>query len=366
MNNRAKHSPVAKAILTVFVTALALIFVVHLIRAHAQTNKHDAALAYKLADGPYATETIDQTLHDAKRNKDLPIRIVVPKSGGPFPVIVFSHGAGGSGQNYFGLTGFWASHGYVVIQPTHNDSVALRREQGEPLPSGPRELVEEYLFNYQDWIDRVRDVTLVMDSLVELEKRLPELKGKLDQKRIGVGGHSYGAFTTQMIGGVTLDIPGQPKAQSFGDARPLALLLLSPQGKSANGLTENSWKTMTRPMMTMSGSNDSGVMGQLANWRRDPFTYSPAGDKYLVWIEGAFHMSFTGALAQPQTASGPRGMLFSRMGQGTDQKAVFDYVKVASIAFWDAYLKGEPKAKTYLTSDTLVKYSNQTVSVDRK
>jgi predicted dienelactone hydrolase len=75
-----------------------------LIRTRAQTTKLrlDQA-AYKLADGPYTVETVDQTIHDAKRNKDLPIRILIPRSGGPFPVIVFSHGAGGSGQNYFPL-----------------------------------------------------------------------------------------------------------------------------------------------------------------------------------------------------------------------------------------------------------------------
>src|SRR5262252_4243814 len=122
----------AKPLLAIVITLLALGFVLHLVRAHAQTAKRDPALAYKLADGPFTVETIDHTLHDAKRNKDLPIRIVVPKTGGPFPVIVFSHGAGGSGQNYFPLTHHWVTHGYVVIQPTHNDSIALRREEGEP------------------------------------------------------------------------------------------------------------------------------------------------------------------------------------------------------------------------------------------
>lgn len=335
-------------------------------RTRSQTAKPDAALAYKLADGSFAVETIDTTIHDAQRNKDLPIRILVPKSGSRFPLIVFSHGAGGSGKNYFDLTGFWASHGYVVIQPTHHDSLSLRREKGEPLPANARELVEEYRFNYSDWVNRVRDLTLVMDSLDKLEKRLPQLNGKIDRTRIGVGGHSYGAFTTQMIGGVTLDIPGQPKAQSFSDPRPRALMLLSPQGKSQNGLTESSWRTLTRPTMSMSGSNDSGVMGQLANWRKDPFNYAPPSDKYLVWIEGAFHMSFTGVLAHPQTAQGPRRAVVSRLAQGTDQKAVFDYVKVASIAFWDAYLKDDVKAKSYLKSDALGRYSNQKVSVDRK
>src|ERR1051325_7963753 len=155
--------------LTFLITAFVLVFVAHLILARSQTKKRDDSLAYKLASGPYTVETIDTSIHDAKRNKDLPIRILTPKSGGPFPVIVFSHGAGGSGKNYFGLTGFWASHGYAVIQPTHSDSLSLRRENGEPMPAGPRELVEEYRFNYDDWINRVRDIDLVTDSLNELE-----------------------------------------------------------------------------------------------------------------------------------------------------------------------------------------------------
>ena len=133
-----------------------------------------------------------------------------------------------------------------------------------------------------------------------------------------------------------------------------------------NGLTESSWKNVTRPMMAMSGNKDAGVMGQLANWRKDPFTYSPPPDKYLVWIDDAFHMSFTGVLAEPQTAQGLRRALISRLAESTDQKAVFDYVKVASIAFWDAYLKDDAEAKGYLKSDTLVRYSNKSVSVDRK
>src|SRR5437763_248790 len=152
-------------IVGLFVAAFISICVVaFLIRTRAQTKAPPAQAAYKLADGPYVVETIDQTIHDAKRNKDLRVRFLIPKSGGPFPVIVFSHGAGGSGQNYFPLTGFWVTHGYVVIQPTHNDSIALRRETGERIPSGPRELIDEYRFNSDDWGNRARDISLVIDS----------------------------------------------------------------------------------------------------------------------------------------------------------------------------------------------------------
>src|SRR5260370_42486567 len=113
------------------------------IRIRAQTKSTSDQEAYKLADGSYAVETIDQTLHDPKRDKDLRVRVLFPKANGPFPVIVFSHGAGGSGQNYFPLTAIWAALGYVVIQPTHDDSIALRRETSQHLPSGPRGLIDE-------------------------------------------------------------------------------------------------------------------------------------------------------------------------------------------------------------------------------
>ena len=337
-NTRFRNLP-----LVVVTAALILNGVQILIRTRAETaqrsNIRSDQNAYKLADGPHAVETVDQTIHDPRRNKDLPVRILIPNSAGPFPVIVFSHGAGGSGKNYFALTAFWASHGYVVIQPTHNDSIALRREKGEQAPVNPRELIDEYRFNSDDWGNRARAVSLVIDSLSDLEKRLPQLKGKIDKKRIGVGGHSYGAFTTQMIGGALVDLPNGAKAQSFRDDRPRALMLLSGQGKNQNGLTETSWKTMNRPMMSMTGTYDNGASGQIAAWRKDPFTYSPPGDKYHVFINDAFHMSFTGALAQAEAPRNARQRFNSRLAERTDQKAVFDYVKIASIAFLGCLLE---------------------------
>jgi len=158
---------------------------------------------------------------------------------------------------------------------------------------------------------------------------------------------------------------GAPDRIEVRDDRPRALLLLSPQGKTQNGLTEDSWKKMTRPMMVMTGSNDRGLMGQPVSWRTEPFTYSPAGDKYLVFIDGAFHMSFTGMLTQPNNRLNNRPLL-ARMIAQTDQQAIFDYVKIGSLAFWDAYLKDDAKAKSYLKSDSLAQYSNKAIKLDRK
>ena len=104
----------------------------------------------------------------------------------------------------------------------------------------------------------------------------------------------------------------------------------------------------------------------MASWREDPFTYSPPGDKYLVFIDGAFHMSFTGALAQADNSQLARRPIVARLVGRTDQKAVFDYVKIASIAFWDAYLKTDANAKAYLKSNSLIDYSRNSVKIARK
>ncbi len=52
----------------------------------------------------------------------LEVRVSAPAAGTNLPVVVFSHGNGWNLDGYSPLTAFWASHGFVVIQPTHLDS----------------------------------------------------------------------------------------------------------------------------------------------------------------------------------------------------------------------------------------------------
>jgi hypothetical protein len=56
--------------------------------------------------------------------------------------------------------------------------------------------------------------------------------------------------------------------------------------------------------------------------------------------------------------------MMAKLAERTNQKQV--YVKIASIAFWDAYLKSDTKAKSYLNSDGLILYSDRTLNIDRK
>ncbi len=308
--------------------------------------------AYKLIDGPYEVEEVAQLLlRDAPRGKNLPVRITYPSGDGPFPVIIFSHGAGGSKDCCTELTHHWASYGYVTLQPTHADSIRLRRQQGER--GGMREAVGDAVRDPAAGANRARDVSFLIDSFAELGRRVPALKGKLDAKRIGMSGHSLGAYTAQLVAGAAVDAPGAKSAR-YTDERVRAFVLLSGKGRTRQELRDPSWDQLTRPMMSMTGSLDPGG-GVHPEWKKEPFDFTPAGDKYHVFIEAANHMSFIGARAPLRSAASQ-----------DNAKTIFSYVLMATQAFWDAYLKSDAKAKAYLDSAALANYSDGGVTLYRK
>jgi len=308
--------------------------------------------AYKLAEGPYAVaEVADIVLHDGKRNKDLHMRIFYPNGAGPFPVIVFSHGAGGSQSCCEELTHHWASYGYITLQPTHDDSTLQRRNTGEEGIDFVK-AVRDALKKPALWQSRPQDISFVLDSLPTLQKRIPALAGKIDSRQIGVGGHSMGAFTADAIAGALVDLP-KHSATDFGDPRVKAVLLLSPQGPGEFGLNDHSWDQVNIPLLSMTGSLDRGAGQQDPEWRKIPFERSRPGDKYHVFIQGANHMSFiTSKLLSP--SRGVRG------------DAILGYTNSASLAFWDAYLKADPAAKKYLQSDALADSTRGAVKIYRR
>jgi len=291
--------------------------------------------------GTHKVLTVKQLiLHDSARHKDLRVKIYYPDGPGPFPVVIFSHGAFASKEAYWALGEYWASYGYVSIHPSHDDS----RDD-----SGYRGGLMKVLGDSKLWESRPKDISFVIDSLDEIEKRVPELRAKLDQSRIGVGGHSYGAYTAEAIGGATVTMPGERTPRSFADPRVRAVVIMSPQGEGVMGLTSHSWDTMRLPTLLMYGSLDMGTQRRTPTWRSQPFYKGPPGDKYDVELKGATHFTFAGPFFKP----GHQSMLFK-------------CEKLETVAFWDAYLKDDPAAKAYLRSDALAKFSHGAARVDMK
>ncbi len=305
------------------------------------TLLHAADQPYDPARGPLRVFAIDEVvLHDASRNKDLPAKIYYPGGRGPFPVIIFSHGAFASRESYWALGEYWASYGYVCIHPSHADSVQ---------DNGYRGTLRRALKDTNLWRSRPQDVSFIIDSLPQIEKMLPTLRSKMDTNRIGVGGHSYGAYTALAIGGATVRMPGSKVAQSFADKRVRAIVALSPQGEGEMGLTARSWETIRVPMLTMYGSRDFAGQRRTPNGRTQAFNGAPEGDKYDVELAGANHFTFVG----PFRRRGVEGNLFQ-------------CAKLESIAFWDTYLKDDKRAREYLDGEGWKSFCDADVRLDRK
>jgi predicted dienelactone hydrolase len=63
----------------------------------------------------FAPRVVDLTVQDTKRDRDIPVRVYLPQATQAAPVVLFSHGLGGSreGSRYLGK--HWAARDYVAV-----------------------------------------------------------------------------------------------------------------------------------------------------------------------------------------------------------------------------------------------------------
>lgn len=220
---------------------------------------------------------------------DIELRVSAPATGQNLPVILLSHGHGAS--NYLSssrgclpLAEFWASHGFVVIQPTHLDSSMLS-------PASP----EAPLF----WRSRVQDMKRILDQLEAVEKLVPDLSGRVDKERVAVAGYSLGGHTASMLLGMQLhDVDGE-EVVDLRDARIKFGVILAGPGNGADldgpagarfpDLKKNTFDRMTTPTLVVAGAKDvNPIFSSREDWRSDAYHLSPA-PKFLLTVSGAEH-----------------------------------------------------------------------------
>jgi dienelactone hydrolase len=233
------------------------------------------------------------------RDVDLQLRVSAPVTGSQLPVIVFAHGFGSSMDGYAPLANFWASHGFVVIQPTFLDSRTLSSNP----PATHGEAVKAFLDDPRKlimWRYRVEDMKRILDQLDFVEDSLPGLKGRIDRSRIAAAGHSFGAQTTALLLGAKLVGPDRILEEDFSDSRIKAGVLLSAAGRGGDALSpfalehfpslNLSYAQVKTPTLVVAGDKDNSPLTVLGpEWFTDAYTLSPGAD-WLVTLFGAEHM----------------------------------------------------------------------------
>jgi dienelactone hydrolase len=106
---------------------------------------------------------------------------VAAGGNGPYPLIVFAHGLGGSPQDYRQLLTAWAAAGYVVAAP-------LFPLSSSQTPGGP---------DGGDIGNQPGDMSFVIGRVLNASDAANgPLSGLVDPNEIGAAGHSNGAITT--------------------------------------------------------------------------------------------------------------------------------------------------------------------------
>jgi predicted dienelactone hydrolase len=300
---------------------------------------------YKEAAGPHKVETLNADWTDAARQRTLPVKIYYPTDlEAPAPVILFSHGLGGSREVGAYLGRHWASHGYVCVFLQHpgSDTSAWQGKRN------PVEALRQTLRDPSHFVDRPKDVQFAVDQIERFAKQDPQFRGKLDPRRIGLGGHSFGADTTQVAAGMGAGALAGREV-SLAEPRIKAAVLMSPT--AVRGVSDANrdkvYAKVSIPILHLTGTKDeSPINDTRAEERRIPFDHIRASGQYLIIFDGGDHMVFSG---RPRTGL---GFLQSR-GDTSKDSAIHSVILQSTTAFWDAYLLEKADARKWLDGNGL-------------
>ena len=243
------------------------------------------SLAFAAPEHGGGYDTIDLDWADAVRQRAVPLRLYLPQSAAPVPLLLFSHGMGGGRQGYSWLGRHLAAMGIASAHPQHVGS--------------DRQLWSGNIFeiagrlrgaaNDSEAIDRVKDIAFVLDTLLS-----GSMKERFDERRIVAAGHSYGANTTLLAAGARVEREGRPL--DLHDQRLRAAIVISAPPFYGERNTRKILSGVTLPSLHVTCTEDiiripgyySGAEDRIAVFEA---TASPR--KWLAMYEGGSHSMFT-------------------------------------------------------------------------
>jgi len=113
-----------RSILTVAIAAAVTAVVHNIVHVAAAEPTYHGTAPMSIAGPTVVQIPLTGAKSTLDKRTDLDVTATYPVDGGPYPLIVFSHGYGGDPPGYHRLTNYWAAHGYGGLEPTHADAGA--------------------------------------------------------------------------------------------------------------------------------------------------------------------------------------------------------------------------------------------------
>jgi len=301
--------------------ALAAVLLVGAARSQVAPEPTPPAAAQASA----APQVTDFDWADPSRSRAVPARLYWPAvsdAGQPIPLVVFSHGIGGSRRGYSYLGRHFASHGIASLHVQH---VGSDRELwfGNPLGLIGRlwDAASE-----REVLARARDLGFALDRLLD---HTPQ-GGQVDRERIAAAGHSYGANTAMLVAGASLQRDGH--AVMLRDPRFKAALLLSAPPFYGEGDTQRILAPLTLPTLHITATQD--VI-------RIPGYYSPPSDRLAV-----FEATGSASKTLAVFTGGSHSVFTDRAGTGGPQlnPRIKEATQALALAFLQSVFAGQDEA----------------------
>lgn len=259
-------------------------------------------------------------------NGNIAVNAAPLAKAGPYPLLVFSHGYGGSGLSAVFFTEPLASKGWIVVAPDHHDrysATRIRTGQNEDFDrlgfwQHANEIASSSPKDREKYMYRLDEMALTLDRVLS-----HPLFGKLiDKERIAVGGHSFGGFTA-------LGLCGTIKERH--DPRIKAVLLFS-TGAGGYLFTDDELRRVRIPSMLFMGERErqqyrgTKTMSEISN----KIYKSMSSPKYFLEIKEANHFSFNNRFVHDQM-----------IGILSGKPEMFEVIRRYSIAFLQTYVSGK-------------------------
>ena len=265
-----------------------------------------SALPLRAEDAP-PYRVLDFDWRDSARDRAVPVRLYLPAlatPAQPVPLVVFSHGIGGSRNGYRYLGSHWASQGWASLHLQHVGS--------------DRQLWFGNVFNMigrlqdaaqdAEAIARVRDLSFALDQMLS-----QDLAPLFDGRRIVAAGHSYGANTTLLAAGAR--VPRAGRVIDLHDGRIRAAIVISAPPFYGESQLGPILSPVRVPSLHVTATEDViRIPGYFSGAEDRVAVYDAVGSprKALAMFEGGSHSMFTdrggtgGATLNPQVKTATR------------------------------------------------------------